>query len=109
LSGIFLALGASGTVPWWFVAIVFARDIYILLAALAVMALTDIRKFPPSRWGKISTFVQIATALAFMVQNIWQTTLFQTIAAAMLWVCPIFTIWSGVHYTIRGIQTLRTH
>ena len=35
LSGIFLALGATGTVPWWFVAVVFGRDIYILLAVVA--------------------------------------------------------------------------
>jgi cardiolipin synthase len=109
LSGMYLAMGATGTVPWWFVAIVFGRDIYILLAVLGVMALTTIRKFPPSPWGKISTFVQIATAVTFLVQNIWQIAAFQTIAAAMLWICSAFTVWSGVHYTIRGAQTLRTH
>src|SRR6202142_1417056 len=71
LSGIFLALGATGTVPWWFVVVVFGRDIYILLAVVAVIALTNVRKFPPSRWGKFSTFVQVATAVAWMVENIW--------------------------------------
>ena len=76
LSGIYLALGATGAVPWWLVAIVLGRDIYILLAVLGVMALTKVRKFPPSRWGKISTFVQIATAVTVMVQNIWQIAAF---------------------------------
>ena len=109
LSGIFLALGATHSVPWWFVAIVLGRDIYILLAALTVMAFTRIRKFPPSQWGKISTFVQIATAVTVMVENIWQIAVFQAIAAAMIWVCAFFTVWSGVHYTIRGTQTLRAH
>ena len=76
LSGIFLAFGATGSAPWWFVAVVLGRDIYILLAVVAVMALTKVRKFPPSRWGKISTFVQIATAVTWMVENIWQIACF---------------------------------
>jgi cardiolipin synthase len=109
LSGIFLALGATGTVPWWFVAIVFGRDIYILIAALAVMALTPVRKFPPSRWGKLSTFIQIAAAVAFLVQNIWQIAAFQAIASSLLWIATVATVWSGVHYTIRGAQTIHTH
>src|SRR5215472_9343425 len=50
LSGIFLALGSSGIVPWWFVALVFGRDLYILVGALAFLSLTKVRKFPPSIW-----------------------------------------------------------
>jgi len=107
LSGIYLALGAIDAVPWWFVAIVLGRDIFILVAVLGVMALTKVRSFPPSRWGKISTFVQIATAISWMVQNIWQLALFHAIASAMIWVCAFFTVWSGIHYCLRGTQTLR--
>jgi cardiolipin synthase len=109
LSGIFLALGAVGSVPWWFVAVVLGRDVYILLAVVAVMALTKVRKFPPSRWGKISTFVQIATAVAWMVENIWAVPVLHAIATAMLWVCVGFTIWSGIHYTLRGTETSGAH
>jgi cardiolipin synthase len=107
LSGIFLALGATGTVPWWFVAVVFGRDIYILLAVVAVMALSRIRKFPPSRWGKLSTFVQIATAVSWLVENILRTQALQAISSAMLWVCVGSTVWSGIHYTWSGAQNLR--
>jgi cardiolipin synthase len=109
LSGIFLALGATGSIPWWFVAVVLGRDMYILLAVVAVMALTKVRKFPPSRWGKISTFVQIATAVTWMVENIWPVPVLHALASAMLWVCAGFTIWSGIHYTLRGSRTLRAH
>jgi cardiolipin synthase len=108
LSGIFLALGATNAVPWWLVAIVLGRDIYILVGVLAAIALTKVRSFPPSRWGKISTFVQIATAICWMVQNIWQVAVFHAIAAAMVWVCAFFTVASAIHYTLRGTQTLRT-
>ena len=107
LSGIFLALGSTGTVPWWFVALVFGRDIYLLVAVVGVMALTKVRRFPPSRWGKLSTFAQIVTAVAWMVTNIWPISIFHAISSATLWVSAGCTVWSGTHYTLRGVQTLR--
>ena len=107
LSGIFLALGAIGSVPWWFVAIVFGRDIYILLAVVGVLVLTKVRKFPPSRWGKLSTFVQIVAAVACMIANLWPLAVLHAISSATLWVSAGFTLWSGAHYTLRGAQTLR--
>jgi cardiolipin synthase len=109
LSGIFLALGSSGIVPWWFVAVVFGRDVYILVGVVAFIGLTKIRKFPPSIWGKACTFVQISTAVVWMTRNIFQPSVLDALSSAMLWVCAVFTIWSGVHYTLRGIQMLRTH
>jgi cardiolipin synthase len=109
MSGIFLALGAAGFVPWWFVAVVLGRDLYILLAVLAALALTKVRKFPPSRWGKLSTFVQIATAVTWLTRNLYPGGVLDWLASAMLWVCTAFTVWSGAHYTWRGIRTLRSN
>jgi cardiolipin synthase len=108
MSGIFLALGAAQFVPWWFVAIVFGRDLYLLLAVAAIMALTKVRKFPPSGWGKFSTFVQIATAVTWLTRNLWPVPVLDSLAAAMLWVCAVFTIWSGIHYTLRAARVLRS-
>jgi cardiolipin synthase len=100
LSGAFLALAGAGTVPWWLVGIVFGRDFYILAGVAIVMLLTPVRKFPPSIWGKASTFVQVLTAAAWMSGNMGQ-------AGVMLWPCAAFTIWSGIHYTWRTLQLLR--
>jgi cardiolipin synthase len=108
MSGTFLALGAAGIVPWWFVAIVFGRDLYLLLAVSAIMVLTKVRKFPPSAWGKISTFVQITTAITWMVKNLSQPQVLDALASAMLWVCAGLTVCSGLHYTARAVRMLRT-
>jgi len=97
MSGVFLALAAARAVPWWLVVIVFGRDFYMLAGIATVMLLTPIRKFPPSIWGKMSTFVQVVTAVVAMAGN----------SAAMLWPCAAFTIWSGVHYTWRTLSELR--
>jgi cardiolipin synthase len=100
LSGVFLALAVAGTVPWWLVAIIFGRDIYILAGAATVMLLTPVRRFPPSVWGKVCTMIQAVTAAAWMAGNVGD-------ARVMLWLCVAFTIWSGIHYTWRTLQLLR--
>ena len=107
MSGVFLALGASEAVPWWFVGVVFGRDLLILIGVLAVMGFTKVRKFPPSRWGKLSTFVQIVTAICWMTRNAWPVPVLDAISSVMLWVCAAFTIASGLDYTWRGLHLIR--
>jgi cardiolipin synthase len=104
LSGVFLALAMSGLMPWWLVAIVFARDIYILLGACLFLMLTSVRRFPPSVWGKVSTFVQIVTVVLWMVRNAFPNLVWEAVADAMLGAAAAFTLWSGIDYTRRGIQ-----
>ncbi|MGA2271606.1 MAG: CDP-alcohol phosphatidyltransferase family protein [Bryobacteraceae bacterium] len=109
LSGVFLALAGTGIVPWWLVGIIFGRDLYILLGAAAVMLLTPVRRFPPSIWGKVSTFVQIVTAVLWMAGSLLQARVMHALSSAMLWPCAAFTVWSGIDYTRRAIRTLREH
>ena len=107
LSGIFLAMAVAGMVPWWFVGIVFGRDLYILLGAGILLLTTGIRKFPPSIWGKVSTCVQIGTAMAWLVRNIVYVGVTDWLARGGLWICSGFTIWSGLHYTWRAVKIIR--
>jgi cardiolipin synthase len=100
LSGVFLALACAGTVPWWLVAVIFGRDLYILAGAATVMLLTPVAEFPPSIWGKVATLIQAVTAAGCMAGNVGQ-------ARLMLWPCAAFTIWSGIHYTWRTISGWR--
>jgi len=109
LCGAFLALALGRYVPWWFVWIVFGRDLFILAGAGAFYLLTPVRKFPPSIWGKISTFVQIDTAVVWMARNMLEISQLNALATAMLWLCVAATLWSGVHYAWRGVQLARAH
>jgi cardiolipin synthase len=109
LSTVFLALAASGTVPWWLVGVVLGRDLYILAAVGVFLLFTRIRKFPPSVWGKLSTFVQIVTVVVWMTRNWLEISFLDTLGTAMIWICAACTIWSGVHYTWRGIQVARAN
>ena len=59
LSGTFLVLALTGAIEPWLAAVVLGRDLIILAAAGILYLATSRRNFPPSPWGKISTFVQI--------------------------------------------------
>ncbi|MGO9894707.1 MAG: CDP-alcohol phosphatidyltransferase family protein [Bryobacteraceae bacterium] len=107
LSGVFLALGWSRLVPRWMVAIVLGRDLYILLAALACLLWTPLRKFPPSLWGKASTFMQISTVVAWLVRDAYGTAPLRAAADILMWLAASLALASGIEYTIRGTRLLR--
>jgi cardiolipin synthase len=109
LSGVFLALAAAAIVPWWFVGLVFGRDLFILLGAGALLLATPVRKYPPSTLGKLSTLLQIATALAWMVRNAWPSALHDGLAWAALIASAAATVASGADYALIGTRIWRNH
>jgi cardiolipin synthase len=109
LSGVFLALAAARIVPWWLTAIVIGRDLYILLGALTLKLTIGSKDFPPSIWGKASTFVQILTVGIWIGRDAFPGPVIDTAASAAIWPCAAATVWSGLHYTWRGVQFARAH
>ncbi|MGA2273725.1 MAG: CDP-alcohol phosphatidyltransferase family protein [Bryobacteraceae bacterium] len=103
LNAMFLAMAGAGMVPWWFVVIVLGRDVYLLLAAAILLRFTRRRKFPPSVWGKASTFVQIVTAVAALTAGMLGHSNPWIPVAALIRIAAVFTIGSGLEYTWRGI------
>ncbi|MGA2592642.1 MAG: CDP-diacylglycerol--glycerol-3-phosphate 3-phosphatidyltransferase [Bryobacteraceae bacterium] len=109
LSGVYLALAITGSVPWWLVVVIFGRDLLILSSSSVALLVTQLRAFPPSVWGKASTAVQILTAVAFLARNAAPTSLLATLSAALVWPTAALTVWSGVHYAWRGVRLVRMH
>jgi len=100
---VYLSLGAARAIPWWMVVLVFARDLLILGMAAYGLLFTSVRKFPPSVWGKISTFLQIAAALTVMSDRAG----IPAPVGLALWLMVAGTFWSGFHYAWRGFSILR--
>jgi len=109
LSTIYVCLALHATIPWWFVAVVFGRDLLILAASGIALAFTRLRKFPPTVWGKLSTFLQIVAAVVWMGRDAFPTLTLDSIGHLLIWISAIATIWSGLHYAWRGTQMLRTN
>src|SRR6266849_10007941 len=107
LSGVFLSLAAVHSVPWWLVIVIFGRDVLLLASSAIALLFTQVRQFPPSVWGKLSTFFQISCATAWMVQNVLNSASIQAVANALIWPAAAATIWSALHYSWRGFRILR--
>jgi cardiolipin synthase (CMP-forming) len=109
LSTVFLCLAVWNALPWWFVAVVFGRDVLILAAAGLALAFTRLRKFPPTVWGKLSTFLQILTAVVWMTVAAVPSFTLDSAAQIITWLATAATVWSGLHYGWRLIRLLRSH
>ena len=107
LTGVYLALALAGSVPWWLVGVIFARDLLILAASAIALLATKLRAFPPSRWGKASTFFQILTAVCFLGRDALKWPLLAPLCAVVIWPTLALTVWSGIHYGWRGVRLLR--
>jgi len=107
LSGVFLALAVIRSAPLWLVGVIFGRDLLILGSSGAALLLTRLRAFPPSVWGKASTFFQILTAVAYLARNALGSPVFATLCAALIWPAAALTVWSGIDYGWRGWRLIR--
>lgn len=103
LSVIYLALALVHDLPWWMLGVVFGRDLLILGMAAYGLLFTSIRKFPPSVWGKISTFFQISAALMVMCARAG----LPAPVKLAIWLMLAATLWSGLHYAWRGVVLVR--
>jgi phosphatidylglycerophosphate synthase len=59
----------------------------------------NVRSFPPSPLGKATTFFEIATVVAILLNNVDRMPAF--VAYAGFWVVAACTVGSGAHYIWR--------
>ena len=98
LTVIFIALGFTGHVPIWYVAIVFGRDLALIVASAIAMKVSSYNNYRPTIWGKISTFWQIAAAVAAIAAPAAEFT------HTVVYISGAATVWSAIHYTWRGVS-----
>jgi cardiolipin synthase (CMP-forming) len=109
LSGAYLTLGLDGVIPWWLTAVVFGRDALMLLAIGWAMRFTKLRDFEPTVWGKVSTAIQILTALVVLVDRTGFFGEFpRVLEKPMILLTVVGTAWSAIHYTLRGMRMLES-
>lgn len=106
LSGTFLAFGVVGLVPAWLVAVVMGRDLYLLVASLIAMKWTSLREYRPTMVGKLHTAVQILYVVLLLVSEAFDNANLHKSADLLIWPIAILAIWTGSHYTVRGILRL---
>ncbi len=99
LSGSYATFWIAREIPSWICAIVIGRDLLILLVAILVWKFSTVRDFPPSVWGKLSTFIQIITGLVILVnRSLGGDIYIHRIEPWALYLCAAVTLFSGCHY-----------
>lgn len=102
LSSIYLSLAAAGSVPVWLVALIFGRDLAMLTASGIAYRFLGMRRFPPSVFGKASTFFQIVCAAAVLGSKAGLP--LGGFTQPLVWPAAALTTFSGVHYIWRGLR-----
>jgi cardiolipin synthase len=95
---VFISLGLGGAVPGWLVWLVLGRDAAILTAAGLAYLLTTIRDFPPSRWGKLSTLMQLLYCGGVILIRAFDAGGLAPLVLGLQWACAAATIGSGAAY-----------
>ncbi len=65
----FVSLAGMGIIPLWLTMLVIARDFLILLGALLLFLKNRDHVVKPSVWGKVTTFLQLATIFLVLVEK----------------------------------------
>jgi cardiolipin synthase (CMP-forming) len=107
LSTLFLVLSILHNIPWKYTVMVFSRDVAILVTSAVLYAISGLRNFSPSIFGKANTCAQIAAVFFVMLFQIYQTHSIWIARTVMLWATFLFTAISWVHYAFLVQTRLR--
>jgi cardiolipin synthase len=98
LSTLFLALTYKGLVPVRVTALVFGRDVGILMVAAILYAAAGRREFRPSIFGKANTLAQVSAVFAVLLHQLTAVQWVVVFRLVALDATMVLTVASGLHY-----------
>jgi cardiolipin synthase len=96
---------AANHVPIQLTILTISRDTFIILTSIILYLVYGITKFPPTIWGKITTFAEMATISIFLVENVRGDP--STIVDYAVWITLALVVGSGFHYIYRCSVMIR--
>jgi cardiolipin synthase len=100
LSSSYLALALKGRIAWWLAIMVLGRDILLLIACAVILLTIGYRPFPPSIWGKATTFFEIALIVLVLVLAVWNQQSLSILREICGYFVAALVVISGLHYSI---------
>lgn len=103
-----VGLGVVGVLPWWFIAVIVARDV-LLLALGVVLANHRFGPLPVHHLGKMGTFAILFTMPVLLLAAAFPETAW--IALPLGWAAGIWGVflywWAGVAYALQAARMIR--
>jgi cardiolipin synthase len=107
LSSSYVVLALKAKISWWLAILVLGRDVLLLAACAVILVTIGYRPFPPSLWGKATTFFEILLIVLVLVVAVWDVNGALWIARRLCsFVVAALVMISGVHYAIVVSQRL---
>jgi cardiolipin synthase len=100
LSFSYFILALKGKISWWLTILVLGRDVLILVACAVILVTVGYRPFPPSIWGKATTFFEIFLVVLVLVLAIWDNQYLWIMRHVCTYFVATFVAISGLHYSI---------
>jgi len=100
LSSSYFVLALKGRIAWWLAIMVLGRDLLILVACAVILLVVGFRSFPPSIWGKATTFFEILLVLIVLLLAVFHWPWLASTQSYCRYVVAVLVMFSGVHYSI---------
>ena len=99
LSSSFVILAMAKKVAWWLTIMVLSRDVLLLVVAAVIILISGYRPFPPSVYGKLTTFFQIVFVFAVVQAAAYPYEHWAEVNRILIYTVTAFTVFSGFHYS----------
>ncbi len=96
--------GQATVIPLWLTIMALFRDAMIVIVALLLFVAAGVRRFRPSVWGKLTTFMHVATVTLVLIANIRAVPAW--LLSVFFYVSFGFVIVSGFNYIYRASKML---
>jgi len=108
LSTLFLVLTHKNLIPVTITALVFGRDVGILLVAALLYAAVGRREFKPSLFGKLNTVAQVTAVAVVLLHQIYDARWVLDLQKVALYATMVLTVASGLHYSWMVMRRMST-
>src|SRR5258707_12905205 len=99
LSSSFVILAYKQAIAWWLTIIVLSRDILILIVAIVIILISGYRPFPPSIFGKLTTFFEIVVVFSTVLVLAYPDLNLGSAIHVLSYVAAGFATFSAFHYS----------
>lgn len=92
-------------IPFWVTVLVLARDVLIVVVAIALSLATGVKRFPPAPIGKLTTVMQVATVVLVLVVLArlgGPPAGLEVMATVAIYFTAALTVASGLTYLVRA-------
>lgn len=100
LSSSYFVLALKAKISWWLAILVLGRDVLILVACAVILLTVGYRPFPPSIWGKATTFFEISLVTLVLLLGVWENEPLRVMREVCAYCVAAFVMISGIHYSI---------